>query len=219
MVINVSIVVDENLNKLGHEDLLLTEGSRKGGDVGGIPSLHRDSCRVFRLVEYLTCPKTNAECAHEVGCSVDSATSPINYRSCSFCVTGERSYGSEELLNVTDICENLTRHLNGREHYHSDLTMFVPGEEGEEVRVVLKLYHLEHEGIKGYVEQLTKIINIGLIEGSVCAFNGQHRGLSVYGVGFLSCGRNSSVSVLPLKGCGTYAKTAADVVHPAGLSA
>ena len=29
LVINVSIVVDEKVNKLGHEDLILVEGSRK----------------------------------------------------------------------------------------------------------------------------------------------------------------------------------------------
>ena len=36
---------------------------------------------------------------------------------------------------------------------------------------------------------------------------------------FLLFGRNISVSVLLSKGCGAYAKTAAGVVRPAGLSA
>ena len=39
LVINVSIVVDEKVNKLGHEDLLLVEGGIKRGDACGIPSL------------------------------------------------------------------------------------------------------------------------------------------------------------------------------------
>ena len=39
LVINVSIVVDEKVNKLSHIDLLLAEGRRKGGDDGGIPYL------------------------------------------------------------------------------------------------------------------------------------------------------------------------------------
>ena len=86
-VIYVSIVVDEKVNKLGHEDLLLTEVSRKGGDAGGIPSLCSSIGRVCRLVEALSHPKINSECAHEVGCSVESAASPIDYRSRSFCVT------------------------------------------------------------------------------------------------------------------------------------
>ena len=84
LVINVSIVVDEKVNKLGDEDLLLLEGIRKGGDAGGIPSLCSSSCRVCRIVEDLSYPNFNAECAHEVVCLVDSAASPINYRSCNF---------------------------------------------------------------------------------------------------------------------------------------
>ena len=75
---NISIVVSEKVNKIGHEDLLLAEGRRKGGDTGGIPSLHRGSGRVFRIVEYFYRTKINAKCAHEVGCLVDSAASPIN---------------------------------------------------------------------------------------------------------------------------------------------
>ena len=127
------------MNNISHEDLLLAEGSRKGGDAGCIPSLRSVSGRVFRPVEYLSRPNLNAKCAHKVGCSVDSATSPINYRSRSFCVMGERGYDAEELLNLTDICEQLPRILNGREHYHSHLKTVVPGEEGEEIRVVLKI--------------------------------------------------------------------------------
>ena len=46
MVINVSIVVDEKVNKLDHKDLLLTEGSRNGGDAGGITSLRSGRGRV-----------------------------------------------------------------------------------------------------------------------------------------------------------------------------
>ena len=38
-------------------------------------------------------------------------------------------------------------------------------------------------------------------------------------VGLLSYGRNIVVGVLPLKECGEYAKTAADVVHPADMAA
>ena len=80
------------------------------------------------LVEALSRPKINSEFAHEVGCLVDSATSPINYRSRSFCVTGEWGYDAEELLNLMDICEHLHRRLNNREHYHIHMTTVVPGE-------------------------------------------------------------------------------------------
>ena len=131
--------MDEKVKKIGHKDLLLVECSRKGGDACGITSLRSGSGRVCRLVEAFSCPKRNAECAHEVGCSVDSTASLINCRSRSFRVTGERGYDAEELLNLTDICDGLPRRLNGCEHYHSHLTTVVPGEEGEEVRVVLKL--------------------------------------------------------------------------------
>ena len=31
---------------------------------------------------------------------------------------------------------------------------------------MLKLYHLEHEGIEGYGDQFIKLVNSGLIEGS-----------------------------------------------------
>ena len=95
LVTNVSIVVDEKVNNIGHENLLLTEGRIKGGDAGDITYLCSGSGMVFRLVEALSRPKLNAECAHEVGCSMDSAASPINYRSRSFCVTGEGGYDAE----------------------------------------------------------------------------------------------------------------------------
>ena len=75
--------------------------------------------------------------------------------------------------------------------------MVVPGEEGEEFRLVLKLYHLEHEVIEGYGEHFLKLVNSALIEGSVCACNAPHRGLSVDGFSLSSCGRNSAVGVLP----------------------
>ena len=42
-----------------------------------------------------------------------------------------------------NVHEPLPRRLNVREHYNSHLTTVVPGEDGEEVIVVLKLYHLE----------------------------------------------------------------------------
>ena len=112
LVINASIVVGEKVNKLGHEDLTLAEGSRKGGDAGGITSLR--SCRFYRLVEAISRPKINAECSHEVGCLVDSAASPINYISHSFCITGERVYDAENIFNLMNICEHLPRCLNGR---------------------------------------------------------------------------------------------------------
>ena len=70
---------------------------------------------------------------------MDSAASSINYRSRSFCVAVERGYHAEELLNLTKIHETLPRHLNGHENYHSHLTMVVTGEEGEQVRAVLKI--------------------------------------------------------------------------------
>ena len=127
MVINFSIVVDEKVNKLGHEDLRLAEGSRKGGDAGGITSLRNGSGRVCRIVEDISHPNLNAECAHEVGCLVDSAASPINHRSRSFCITYMRFYDAEKLLNMTNICEHLPRRLKGREHYHNHLTAVVPG--------------------------------------------------------------------------------------------
>ena len=95
LVINVIIVVDEKFNKLVHDYLLLVEGRRKGGDAGGIPSLRSGSGRVCCLVKALSRPKLKAEFAHEVGCSVDISASPINYRSRSFCVTGEWGYDAE----------------------------------------------------------------------------------------------------------------------------
>ena len=137
LVINVSVVVDEKVNKLGNEDLLLAEGSRKGGDSGGIISLRIG--RVCRLIEALSRRKLNSECVHEVSCLLDSASSSINYRSSSFCVAGERGYDSEELLNLVNICKHLPRRLNGCENYHIHLETVVPGEEVEEVRVVIKL--------------------------------------------------------------------------------
>ena len=94
LLINVIIVVYEKVYKLGHKDLLLAEGIIKGGDASGIPSLHID--RVCRLVEALSCSNLNAKCDYEFGCSVDSTTSPINYISCIFCVTGERFYDAEK---------------------------------------------------------------------------------------------------------------------------
>ena len=115
-MIDVSVVVDEKVNKLGHEDLLFSEGSIKGGDSGGIPSLLRGSGRILSLYEAISCPKLNAQCFHEVGFLVYSATSPINYRYCSFYVTGEWGYDAEELLNMTDIWEHLPRRLNDRGH-------------------------------------------------------------------------------------------------------
>ena len=127
LVINVSIVVDEKLNKLGHKDLLLAEVIRKGGDAGGRPSLCSGSNRVYLLVDDLSRPNLNSKCAHEVVFLVDSVISPINYRSRSFCVAGERGYDSEELLNLTNICENLPRRLNIQENYHSNMTTVVPG--------------------------------------------------------------------------------------------
>ena len=130
LVINVNIVVDEKVDKLFHKDLLLSEGSRKGGSAGGIPSLRIG--RVCRLIEGLSFPKLNAECAHEFGCSVYSAASPINYRSHIFCVTGERVYDAKRLINLTNI-------WNSHEHYHSHLTMVVPVEEGKEVILELKI--------------------------------------------------------------------------------
>ena len=78
LVINFSIVMDENVNKIGHEDPLLAEVSRKGGDAGGITSLLIGTGRVCCLVEALSRPKINSEWAHEVGCSADSAIRPIN---------------------------------------------------------------------------------------------------------------------------------------------
>ena len=97
LVINVSIVVDEKLNKLDHEDVLLVEGIRKGFDTGGIPSLCSGSGRVCRIVEALSYPKLKSKCAHEVICLVESAISSINYRSHSVCVAGERGYDAEKL--------------------------------------------------------------------------------------------------------------------------
>ena len=139
MVINVSIVVDEKANKLGHKDLLFVEGSRKEGDTGGIPSLRSSSNRVCHLVGALSRPNLNAECAHKVGCLVNSAARPIHSIYRSLCITGERGYDAEDLLNLTNICENLPRRLNGREHHHSHLTTVVTGAEGEEGRLVLKI--------------------------------------------------------------------------------
>ena len=52
---------------------------------------------------------------------------------------GERGYDDEELINLTDICEQLPRRLNGRDNCHSHLPTVVLGEEGKKVRVVLKL--------------------------------------------------------------------------------
>ena len=139
LVINASIFVDEKVNKIGHEYLIIAEGSRKGGDAGGIPSLRSYSGRVIRHVEALSYPKLNSGCAHKVGCLLDIAASPRNYRTHNFYVTGERGYDAEELPNLTEICEHLTRRLNGRENYHSHLTTVVLGEEGEEFRVVIHL--------------------------------------------------------------------------------
>ena len=138
LVINVSIAVDEKVNKIGPEGLILAGGIIKGGDTGGIPSLRSGISKVCRLVEDLSRPKIISECAHEVYCLAYSVASPINCRSCSFCVTGERVYDYEVLLNMTNICENLPRRLNSREHYHSHLTTVVPGGECEEVIVVLQ---------------------------------------------------------------------------------
>ena len=101
------------------------------GDPQGPPSR--------RLVESLSSLKLNTECDQEVVCSVYSVSSPINYRSHSFCVMVERGYDDEELINLTDICEQLPRRLNGRDNCHSHLPTVVPGEEGKKVRVVLKL--------------------------------------------------------------------------------
>ena len=120
--------MDEKVNKLGHEDLLLDEGSRKGGDAGGIHSLRSGSGRVCCIVENISRPNINAECDHEVDCLVESAAIPINYRSISLCVMGERGYDAEELLNLTDTCEHLPRRLNSRENYHIHLTKVVPGD-------------------------------------------------------------------------------------------
>ena len=139
MVINVSIVVDERVNTIGHKELLLAEGRIKGGYAGGITSIRSSSSMVSHIVESLSRPKLNTECAHEVGCLVESATIPINYISHSFCVAGERGYDAEELLNLKNICDNLPGLPNGREHYHIHLTTVIPREEGEEVRVVLKI--------------------------------------------------------------------------------
>ena len=138
LIINVSIVVDKKVNKLDHKDLLLAEGSREGGVAGGITSLCSGSGRLCRLIGALSRSNLNAECAHEISCLVDSAVSLINYRSRSFGVMGERGYDAEELLNLTNICENLPRRLNRREHYHSHLTTVFPGEEGREFRLVLR---------------------------------------------------------------------------------
>ena len=102
------------VNKIDHEDLLIAEGSRKGGGAYGIPSLR--SGRACRLVEALSRPKLNTEWAHEVGCLVDSAASPINCRSRSFCIASERVYDAEKLLNLMNICAHLPIRLNGREH-------------------------------------------------------------------------------------------------------
>ena len=82
---------------------------------------------------------SSTPCAHKVVCSVDNVASYINYRSHSFCVAGERGYDAEELHNLKNVHEPLPRRLNGHEHYNSHLTTVVPGEDGEEVRVVLKL--------------------------------------------------------------------------------
>ena len=126
LVTNVSIIVEKKVNKLGHEDLLLAEGSKKGVDAGGITSLRSGSGRFFCIVEALFRPNINAKCAHEFGCSVDSATSPINYTSLGFCVTGERGCDAGGLLNLADICEHRPSLLNGCEHYLSHLIMVVP---------------------------------------------------------------------------------------------
>ena len=83
---------------------------------------------------------------------------------------------------------------------------------------MLKLYHLEHEGIEGYGEHFLKLVNSGLIEGSGCACNGRHRGRSVDGVGLFSCSHSSDVGVLPSKRCSAYIKKAADVVHLSGVA-
>ena len=78
LIINTSIVVDEKVNNLGHEDLLLAECSRKWGYVSGILSLRGGSGRVCRLFEDIYCTNINSECAHGVSCLVDSAASPMN---------------------------------------------------------------------------------------------------------------------------------------------
>ena len=67
---------------------------------------------------------------------------------------------------------------------------------------MIKLYHLEYEGIEGYGEQFLKLVNSSLIEGYACACNGTHRCVSVDGVKLSSCGSNSAVGVLPSKVCG-----------------
>ena len=40
---------------------------------------------------------------------------------------------------MKDICEHLPRRLNEHDYYHIHMTKIVPGEEGEEVILVLKL--------------------------------------------------------------------------------
>ena len=78
---------------------------------------------------------------------MESSGRPINYWYISLWITGEKGYDNEELPNLKDIYEQLPRRQNNLENYHSYLTTVLPGEEEEEVRVVLKLYNLEHEGI------------------------------------------------------------------------
>ena len=56
-----------------------------------------------------------------------------------FMCYGWDNYDDEELLNMKDICEHLPWRLNKHENYHIHMTTIVPGKEGEEVRVVLKL--------------------------------------------------------------------------------
>ena len=81
--------MDSSLS-ISSEDLLLVEGSIKGGDAGVIPSLSSRSSRFCRIVQAISLTKLKSECAHEVRCSVHSADSSINYISCSFFIVGER---------------------------------------------------------------------------------------------------------------------------------
>ena len=60
--IDVSIVMDEKVNKLDHEDLILAEGKIKRGDAYGIHSLR--SSKVCSIFEALYRTKINAECSH-----------------------------------------------------------------------------------------------------------------------------------------------------------